>query len=145
MLEAIRDLIQSGDVCVLSTVSGGEPHSSLMSYITDAACREFYMITLTGTRKYRNLEGNSAVSLLIDTREEDVERRRKDIRALTVRGVFQKLKDPSESERVLGLLLERHPHLQELAGNGKAKVFAVRAKSFQLLDGVSRSHFEEAD
>jgi nitroimidazol reductase NimA-like FMN-containing flavoprotein (pyridoxamine 5'-phosphate oxidase superfamily) len=145
MLEAIKTLIQSRDVCVLSTVSGGEPHCSLMSYVTDITCREFYMITLTGTKKYRNLEGNSAVSLLIDTREEDVDHRRKDIRALTVSGVFQKMEDPSEQERVLRQLLERHPHLKQFAESGEAMVFAVRAKTFQLLDGVSRSIFEEAD
>jgi nitroimidazol reductase NimA-like FMN-containing flavoprotein (pyridoxamine 5'-phosphate oxidase superfamily) len=56
MLEAIKTLIKSEDVCVLSTVSDGAPHCSLMSYITDDTCREFYMITLTGTKKYRNLE-----------------------------------------------------------------------------------------
>jgi nitroimidazol reductase NimA-like FMN-containing flavoprotein (pyridoxamine 5'-phosphate oxidase superfamily) len=145
MLEAIRTLIQSRDVCVLSTVSNGEPHCSLMSYIADEACRMFFMITLPGTRKYRNLEGNSAVSLLIDSREEDFDRKRKDIRALTVSGIFQELKDPSEEGRILGMLLEKHPHLRELTEGGKAKVFAVRAKSFQLLEGVSRSHFEEAD
>lgn len=145
MLEAIKALINSRDVCVLSTVSGGKPHCSLMSYVTDEACKEFYMITLTGTKKYRNLEGNRAVSLLIDTREEDIDHRRKDIRALTVSGLFQKLKEPSEEARVLRQLLERHPHLRGLAESGKAKVFAVRAKAFQLLDGVSRSHFEEVD
>ena len=145
MLEAIKALIKSKDVCVLSTVSGGEPHCSLMSYVTDVTCREFYMITLTGTKKYRNLEGNSAVSLLIDTREEDVNHRRKDIRALTVSGVFHKIEDPSKQERVLRQLLEKHPHLKEFAESGEAKVFAVQAKAFQLLDGVSRSHFEEAD
>jgi BMFP domain-containing protein YqiC len=69
----------------------------------------------------------------------------KDIRALTVSGVFQKMEDPSEQERVLRQLLERHPHLKEFAENGEAKVFAVRAKAFKLLDGVSRSHFEEVD
>ena len=145
MLEAIKTLIQSRDVCVLSTVSGGKPHCSLMSYVTDITCRKFYMLTLTGTKKYRNLRGNSAVSLLIDTREEDIDHRRKDIRALTVSGVFQHIDDPSEQERILRQLLERHPHLKEFAESGEAKVFAVRAKTFQLLDGVSRSIFEEVD
>jgi len=129
----------------LSTVSGGKPHCSLMSYITDITCRIFYMLTLTGTKKYRNLRGNSAVSLLIDTREEDIDHQRKDIRALTVSGVFQHIDDPSEQERILQQLLERHPHLKEFAESGEAKVFAVRAKTFQLLDGVSRSIFEEVD
>jgi nitroimidazol reductase NimA-like FMN-containing flavoprotein (pyridoxamine 5'-phosphate oxidase superfamily) len=113
-----------------------------MSYVTDETCREFYMITLAGTKKYRNLEENSAVSLLIDTREEDGSRR--DVKALTVSGVFAAMEDPKQEERILRRLLARHPHLEEFAASGSAKVFAVRAKSFQLLEGVSRSHFEEA-
>jgi hypothetical protein len=83
------------------------------------------------------------VSLLIDTWEKDVDHTRKDIRALTVSDVFQKLEDPSEEERILRQLLERHPNLKEFAESGKAKIFAVRAKAFQLLDGTSRSHFEK--
>lgn len=145
MLETIKSLIESKDVCVLSTVSDGKPHCSLMSYVTDDDCREFYMITLRETKKYRNLEGNSAVSLLIDTREEDVDRRRKDIRALTVSGVFRKIDDETIAETILQKLLRRHPHLEEFARSGEIKVFAVRAKSFQLLEGVSRAHFEEVD
>lgn len=145
MLETIKALIQSRDVCVLSTVSGGKPHCSLMSYVTDTTCSKLYMLTLTGTKKYRNLKANSAVSLLIDTREEDIDHRRKDIRALTVSGVFQHIDDPSEQERILQQLLERHPHLKEFAEGGEVRVFAVRAKTFQLLDGVSRSYFEEVD
>lgn len=144
MLEAIKTLIQSRDVCVLSTVSEGKPHCSFMSYVTDVTCRKFYMLTLTETKKYRNLKENRAVSLLIDSREEDIDHRRNDIRALTVSGVFQQVEDPLEQERVLQQLLERHPHLKEFVENGGAKVFAVRAKTFQLLEGVSRSYFEEA-
>ena len=145
MLETIRSLIKSKDVCVLSTVSGGEPHCSLMSYVTDDDCREFYMLTLPATKKYRNLEGNSAVSLLIDTREEDVDHRRKDIRALTVSGVFRKIDDDATAEAIIRKLLQKHPHLEDFAKSGAIKVFAVRAKSFQLLEGVSRAHFEEVD
>jgi nitroimidazol reductase NimA-like FMN-containing flavoprotein (pyridoxamine 5'-phosphate oxidase superfamily) len=145
MHEAIRTLIESRDVCVLSTVWEGEPHCSLMSYVTDDDCREFYMITLTETKKYRNLEANPVVSLLIDSREEDVGRRREGIRALTVSGGFRRLDDPAEESAILWRLLERHPHLRGFAESGRAKVFAVRARSFQLLEGVSRSLFETAD
>jgi nitroimidazol reductase NimA-like FMN-containing flavoprotein (pyridoxamine 5'-phosphate oxidase superfamily) len=145
VLETIKSLIKSKDVCVLSTVSGGEPHCSLMSYVTDDDCREFYMLTLPATKKYRNLEGNSAVSLLIDTREEDIDRSRKDIQALTVSGVFRKIDDDATAETIIRKLLQRHPHLEDFAKSGGIKVFAVRAKSFQLLEGVSRAHFEKVD
>ena len=145
MLEAIKNLIRSKDVCVLSTVSGGEPHCSLMSYVTDESCEKFFMLTRKETKKYRNLEGNRAVSLLIDTREEDIDQSRKNIRVLTVSGVYEKLEDPSQQEKILRQLLERHPHLKDVIESAEAAVFSVRAKSFQFLDGVSRSYFEEID
>lgn len=144
MLEEIKRIIRRGDLCVLSTVSDGEPHCSLMSYVTDDDCREFYMITRPATKKYRNLTDNSAVSLLIDTREEDVGRKRRDIRAITVNGLFRTIDGREDEAIILQKLLLRHPHLQEFAQSGDAKVFAVRARSFQLLEGVSRSSFIES-
>jgi nitroimidazol reductase NimA-like FMN-containing flavoprotein (pyridoxamine 5'-phosphate oxidase superfamily) len=143
MLEEIEALIKKSDLCVLSTVSGGEPHCSLMTYVTDDDCREFYMITQPATKKYRNLEDNSAASLLIDSREDDVERKRQDIRALTVKGVFRRIDEKGEEKAILHKLLQRHPHLKEFAENGEVKVFAVRAKSFQLLEGIGQSRFVE--
>jgi len=141
MLEVIKTLILSRGVCVLSTVSDGTPHCSLMSYVADDQCREIYMLTLAGTRKYRNLAGNSAVSLLIDNREEGLGRGG-NIQALTVSGVFREIGDPVEAAVIRRRLLERHPQLAELVAGGEARVFAVRATAFQLLDGLSRAHVE---
>ncbi|MHB8772381.1 MAG: pyridoxamine 5'-phosphate oxidase family protein [Syntrophales bacterium] len=143
MWEEIRKVINGNDLCVLSTVSEGKPHCSLMSYVTDDDCREFYMLTLRTTKKYRNLENNSSVSLLIDTREADAQRKRRDIRALTVDGLFRRIDEKEREAAILRELLQRHPHLKEVAESGQAGVFAVRAESFQLLDGVSRSRFVE--
>lgn len=143
MLDAIKTLISSKDVCVLCTVSGGEPHCSLMSYVTDESCENFFMLTRKETKKYRNLERNRAVSLLIDTREEDIDQNRRDIRALTVSGVYEKLKDPLQRNKITKQLLDSHPHLKDIIESADVAVFAVRAKSFQFLDGVSRSHIEE--
>ena len=144
MREAIKTLIQSREVCVLSTVSDGTPHCSLMSYVADDQCREIYMLTLAGTRKYRNLSGNSAVSVLIDNREEGFGRGG-NIQALTVSGVFREIGEPAEAETIRRRLLERRPQLTELIAGGETRVFAVRATAFQLLDGVSHSHVEVLD
>jgi len=70
MLEEMKALAKQKDICVLATVSDGNPHCSLMAYATDDDCREIYMITQKGTKKYKNLIKNPSVSLLIDTREE---------------------------------------------------------------------------
>jgi nitroimidazol reductase NimA-like FMN-containing flavoprotein (pyridoxamine 5'-phosphate oxidase superfamily) len=141
MLEKMKDLVRSQTVCVLATVSGGQPHCSLMSYATDADCREMYMVTFRNTKKYRNLTDNPAISLLIDTREKDLGEKRYQTRALTVNGLFEVVKDQAKRDRIKALLLERHPHLIVLTDNPDAEFFTVRMKSLQLLEGIAEASF----
>ena len=68
MIKKMKRLVRNKDVCVLATVTKNVPHCSLMSYVADRDCREIYMMTKRGTKKYRNLSANRTVSLLIDTR-----------------------------------------------------------------------------
>jgi nitroimidazol reductase NimA-like FMN-containing flavoprotein (pyridoxamine 5'-phosphate oxidase superfamily) len=128
MLEKMKDLVRSQNVCVLATVSGDQPHCSLMSYAADADCREMYMVTFRKTKKYRNLKDNPAVSLLIDTRKEDLGEKRHEVRALTVNGLFEDVKDQKKRDMIRALLLERHPHLNVLAEDPDAEFFTVRIK-----------------
>jgi nitroimidazol reductase NimA-like FMN-containing flavoprotein (pyridoxamine 5'-phosphate oxidase superfamily) len=117
MLERIKALVKEKDICVLATVSGDKPHCSLMAYVTDDDCREIYMVTQRESRKYENLMKNRSVSLLIDTREENLGSRRPEAKALTVSGTFKKI-------------------------NNKNKKFQVRSKLFLLLDGLTDAHYE---
>jgi nitroimidazol reductase NimA-like FMN-containing flavoprotein (pyridoxamine 5'-phosphate oxidase superfamily) len=142
MLEEMKTLIREKDVCVLATVADGEPHCSLMSYVTDDDCREFFMITHRNTKKFRNLLQNGSVSLMIDTREEDVGQERAKVRALTVSGTFQTIENREKESLFRDKLLARHPHLKEFANSNEAQIFCVRAKTFQLLLGLSDSFFE---
>jgi nitroimidazol reductase NimA-like FMN-containing flavoprotein (pyridoxamine 5'-phosphate oxidase superfamily) len=141
MLDKMKVLVRSQNVCVLATVSGDQPHCSLMSYAADADCREMYMVTFRNTKKYRNLTDNPAISLLIDTREEDRGEKRHQARALTVNGVFEEVKDQTKRDMIKARLLERHPHLIVLTDNPDAEFFAIRIKSLQLLEGVEEASF----
>ena len=58
MLERMKALVREKDICVLATVEGSKPHCSLMAYITDDNCLEFYLVTHRHTAKYRNLMEN---------------------------------------------------------------------------------------
>ena len=69
MLEKMKNFIKNKNICVLSTVSDNKPYCSLMAYISDASCEEIYMVTHKNTTKFRNLQKNPSVSLLIDSRE----------------------------------------------------------------------------
>jgi nitroimidazol reductase NimA-like FMN-containing flavoprotein (pyridoxamine 5'-phosphate oxidase superfamily) len=139
MRKDIRDLIQSNHVCVLATVSDGKPHCSLMTYIADTDSREIYMITQRETKKYRNLEGNPSVSLLIDTRQTDSKSQTK---ALTITGIFQGSIDENIKSNIRTGLLKINPDLKELIDDPAVEVIVVQVKAVQLLDGIKDSYFE---
>jgi len=142
MLERMKDLIRSQDICVLATARGNRPHCSLMAYVTDEDCREIYMVTHRNTAKFRNATENPSLSLLIDTRIEDREGRRERARALTVSGLFERIGKPERLEAIRARLVARHAYLREFAAHSEAEVFAVKIQSLQLLDGITESYFE---
>jgi nitroimidazol reductase NimA-like FMN-containing flavoprotein (pyridoxamine 5'-phosphate oxidase superfamily) len=145
MLERMKDIVKRNDLCVLATVSEGKPHCSLMSYISDEAGDEIYMISHKQTKKYANLMENPFVSLLIDTREKEKGQRRIDIKALTVIGEFQTINDPAKKDLIREKFLETHPHLGIFLNDAGAELFSIKIKSFQLLDGVKDAFFETID
>jgi nitroimidazol reductase NimA-like FMN-containing flavoprotein (pyridoxamine 5'-phosphate oxidase superfamily) len=145
MLETMKALVKEKDTCVLATAHDNRPHCSLMSYVTDAQCTTIFMVTHRQTKKYRNLTENPCVSILIDTREGDPRSDRSNTKALTVTGDFQRLHDQTLANSVRGGLLAKHPHLGEFLEDPDAEVFAVRIKSFQLLEGIKDSSFVEVD
>jgi general stress protein 26 len=139
MLEKMKSLVKEKDICVLSTVSkDAKPHCSLMAYVADEKCREIYMATHRATKKYKNLLHNSAISLLIDSREMTS---RQQIQALTVSGVFQPLEDANKRDRVEAHLLMQHPHLKDFVKNPDTVMICIKVQSFLLLNGLTDSHF----
>jgi hypothetical protein len=103
------------------------------------------LISHKQTKKYVNLLKNPTVSLLIDTREEKKGQRRIDIKALTVIGEFQTIKDSGKKDIIRSKFLKRHPHLTDFLNDPGAEIFSIKIKSFQLLDGVKDAFFETID
>ncbi len=142
MLNKIKDLIKRKDTCVLATVFDQSPHCSLMSYVPDEDCRKIYLVSHKQTKKFKNMLQNPAVSLLIDTRDEDVGSRRGQAKALTLQGVTQKIAGKGEEDSIRTIFLEKHPHLKELISHPDAEIFSVKIESCQLLEGPTEAYFE---
>jgi len=142
MLEEMKALAKQKDICVLATVSGENPHCSLMAYATDDDCREIYMVTQKGTKKCKNLIKNPSVSLLIDTREERTSSRLPQAKALTIAGLFQKTIDQGKKRLARARLLERHPHLAGFIDQTDTELVCIKVTSFLLLNGLKEAHFE---
>lgn len=140
MLEEMKALAREKNSCVLATIAGSKPYCSLMAYVSNEACTEIYMVTHRQTHKYQNLIENPSVSLLIDTRDTSP---RSAARAMTVEGVFQKIKDPAKEKKVRRRLLSAHPHLDEFMGHPEAEVLRIKIKSFLLLNGLTQASFED--
>jgi nitroimidazol reductase NimA-like FMN-containing flavoprotein (pyridoxamine 5'-phosphate oxidase superfamily) len=140
MLKEMKALAREKNSCVLATIVDAKPYCSLMAYVTNRACTEIYMVTYRQSQKFQNLIANPAVSLMIDTRDTSP---RSAARAMTVEGVFQKIKDPAKEKKVRRKLLSAHPHLNEFMDHPQAEVFQVTIKSFLLLNGLTQASFED--
>jgi nitroimidazol reductase NimA-like FMN-containing flavoprotein (pyridoxamine 5'-phosphate oxidase superfamily) len=136
MLQTMKEIIRKNDLCVLATVTEGVPHCSLMSYVSDDEGHEIYMVSLRETQKYHNLTKNPSVSILIDNREEQTEKGRGNIKALTVKGEFHSITEPEKKDAVRLLFMKQRPHLSGFLNDPGCEIFSIRLKSFQLLDGV---------
>jgi len=139
MLATMQEMLRSHDLCVLATAAENRPHCSLMAYVCDDAARYVYMVTYRHSLKFRNLQDNPAVSLLVDTRGGGGA----EIKALTAAGVYEPLQDPAAIEAARSRLLAAHPRLEVFLKSDGAEIIAVRLSSFLLLDGLTEAAFEQ--
>ncbi|MFC1858954.1 pyridoxamine 5'-phosphate oxidase family protein [Thermodesulfobacteriota bacterium] len=139
MLDQMKALVREKNICVLATDAGGLPYCSLMAYVTDESCEEIYMVTDRNTRKYSNLLANTAVSLLIDSREN---RPRNRVQALTVEGSFHKIENDAKRSNVRKMFLKTHPHLTDLIDHADAEIFCIKVAAFLLLKGPSEAYYQ---
>ncbi len=143
MRKDIQELIQANKICVLATVSEGEPHCSLMSYATDDDCCEIYMATHKKTKKYRNLATNPSVSLLVDSRQDAGASPSAQTKALTISGTFQRNIDEKKMAAARARLFEKHAELKNIFNDLDTEIIVVKIRAVQLLDGITDAYFEE--
>ena len=140
MIEQMKDLAKQNNTCVMATITDRKPYCSLMAYVTNRDCTEVYMVTHRQTQKYQNLMENPAVSLLIDTRDTSP---RSQARAMTVEGVYQKIRNLDKENKVRQKLLSAHPNFSEFLEHPEAEVLRIKIISFLLLDGLTQSFFRD--
>jgi len=138
MLEKMKNFVRKKNICVLSTASDNKPYCSLMAYITDATCKEVYMVTHKNTTKFKNLQNNPWVSLLIDSRETQP---RSNAQALTIDGIFVPLVDEGKKQKIRDKMLESFPHMKEFIHHPESEFIRIKINSFLFLEGLTQSHF----
>ncbi len=135
-LQQIDGLVLGKDICVLGTSDGREPHVSLMAFLADHAAMKFYFLSHKNSHKNKNLKKCPHVSILIDTREEDLPHNQDKALALTLKGVYAPIKRPQTIKAITKHFLAKHPHMKEFAANPDTELIRIEVKSGQLLCGL---------
>lgn len=134
--QRINQLFASQKLAVLATQHEGQPYASLIAFAASDDLMELYFATPRATRKFANLQANSGVALLIDSRsnqDEDIHR----AIAATVVGTAAEV-PPEERERVLNRYLAKHPHLREFAQSPSTALVRVTVTTYYVV-----SRFQE--
>ena len=131
MLEDIRGLLGEGRFAVLATRGEEYPYCTLVGYAESGDCSEIVFATARDTRKYRNLKEYPGVSLLVDSRTNQV-RDLRDARALTVLGRAVEIEDRSSGVH-LGIYLARHPYLEDFVNSPNCALISVKVDRYILV------------
>lgn len=158
MVKNILALVQSQDHCALATsgqalsgqeageqAKGAAPHLSLMAFCPGPGCREFWLATLVGTQKHRNLMGNPRASLLLDDRAPFGQSggQRGGVcgrpgQALTITAELAPFASAQDEAGARRALLARHPDLAGFLALDGVVVLRFFALRFQYLQGPTQ-------
>ena len=68
LIGLIKKVLNNQYFAVLASVEQGQPYSNLVAFAAAEDLKSLFFITNRNTRKYKNIQANNRVSLLIDNR-----------------------------------------------------------------------------
>jgi nitroimidazol reductase NimA-like FMN-containing flavoprotein (pyridoxamine 5'-phosphate oxidase superfamily) len=127
----IRNLLDSQALAVLATTGRGAPYCTLVGFAFTKDLATLVFATMRDTRKFRNIETNGAVSLLVDSRANSTGDF-KNAKALTVLGTATEAVGRSRGS-YQRLYLKRHPHLSDFIGSPNTALVIVTVHSYIIV------------
>jgi nitroimidazol reductase NimA-like FMN-containing flavoprotein (pyridoxamine 5'-phosphate oxidase superfamily) len=131
----LKTVINSQYFAVLNSMGEGLPYSNLISFAVTGDLKTLVFVTDRNTRKYRNMQENSNISLLIDNRTNRPEDVNKAV-AITVTGTVQEETD--KKGRLRFVFLNRHPHLEQFLDNPGNALICVTVREY-IIAGFDKT------
>jgi heme iron utilization protein len=125
--QLLKEVVDTQYFAVLNTVGEGVPYSNLVSFVISQDLRSLVFVTDRNTRKYRNIQENKNISLLIDNRTN----RPSDVSqaiAITVIGIAREQIENKSS--LQAIFLTRHPYLQQFVENPDNALILVTVSEY---------------
>jgi nitroimidazol reductase NimA-like FMN-containing flavoprotein (pyridoxamine 5'-phosphate oxidase superfamily) len=135
--DLLKEIVGTQYFAVLNTLGQGLPYSNLVSFAITDDLRSLVFVTGRKTQKYRNIQDNRNISLLIDNRTNkpsDTSR----AMAITVIGTARE--EINNKDLFQAILLARHPQLKHFveAPNSAIMLVTVREYSLAAFDKTQR-------
>jgi uncharacterized pyridoxamine 5'-phosphate oxidase family protein len=127
-LAKIKDLFKSQTLAVLATIYGRQPYCNLVAFVATNDCKFMIFATNRNTNKYKNLQKNHRVSLLIDDRTNLNDDFGKNV-AITALGLAEEV-SPEENPYFAELLISKHPDIASFLMGSDNTLFKVRISEY---------------
>ncbi len=106
--ELLREVVSTQYFAVLNTIDQGLPHSNLVAFAATQDLGSLVFVTGRNTRKYRNIQDNHNISLLIDNR---TNRPSDTSQAIAIAAIGIAREEIDNRSLLRDIFLARHPQL----------------------------------
>jgi uncharacterized pyridoxamine 5'-phosphate oxidase family protein len=141
--EFIGDIIKTIDLAVLATEGDGQPHASLIKISPFKGSNHLVFATYRNTLKYRNIQNNNKVAVLIESCVINNKGLKKNV-VLTIIGYTEEVSF-AENEAAYQAHLKQNPELELFMLSPDCTLLKVIAQSYQVVYGIDEIKWISAD
>ena len=125
--ELLREIVSTQYFAVLNTIGQGLPHSNLVSFAATEDLKSLVFVTGRNTRKYRNMQDNHNVSLLIDNR---TNRPSDTSQAIAIAAIGIAREEMDNRSLLRDIFLARHPQLRHFVEAPDSAIMLVTIRKY---------------
>lgn len=135
--ELLKEVLKTQYFAVLNTLGDGLPYSNLISFAVTEDLRSLVFVTNRDTRKYKNIQGNKNISLLIDNRTNQPSDVSHAV-AITVIGTAGE--ETGNRSNLEAIFLARHPQLKQFVDTPNNATILVNVREYIIagFDKIQR-------
>ena len=123
----LREVVSTQYFGVLNTLGQGLPYSNLVSFAATDDLKSLVFVTGRNTRKYRNIQDNHNISLLIDNRSNKPS---DTSQAIAITAVGTAREEIDNKSLFQAILLARHPQLRHFVEAPDNAIMLVTVREY---------------
>jgi len=135
--QLLEKVLNTQYFAVLNTLGEGLPYSNLVSFAVTENLRALVFVTSRNTRKYRNIQENKNISLLIDNRTN----RPSDVsQAIAITAIGTACEEVENRSSLQAIFLARHPKLKQFVDDPNNAIMLITVSEYIIagFDKVQR-------